>query len=51
MPKAGQDAYATAHRLGIGEVDPVRYAVLHLLSDATRWTTGTTVVVDGGFLA
>lgn len=51
MPQAGQDAYAAKHPLGIGEVEAVRDAVLHLLSDAARWTTGSTVVVDGGFLA
>jgi NAD(P)-dependent dehydrogenase (short-subunit alcohol dehydrogenase family) len=51
LPQAGQDAYAAAHPLGIGEVEAVRDAVLHLLGDAARWTTGTTVVVDGGYLA
>ena len=51
LPQAGQDAYAAAHPLGIGDVDAVRDAVLHLLSDGSRWTTGTTVVVDGGLLA
>lgn len=51
MPEAGQDAYAAAHPLGIGDADAVRDTVLHLLSDAASWTTGTTVVVDGGFLA
>ena len=51
MPQAGQDAYAAKHPLGIGDVDAVRDAVLHLLSDGSRWTTGTTVVVDGGLLA
>lgn len=50
MPEAGQDAYAAAHPLGIGAVDAVRDTVLHLLSDAARWTTGTTAVVDGGYL-
>lgn len=51
LPQTGQDAYAAAHPLGIGEVEAVRDAVLHLLSDAARWTTGSTVVVDGGYLA
>jgi NAD(P)-dependent dehydrogenase (short-subunit alcohol dehydrogenase family) len=50
MP-SGEDAYAAKHPLGIGPVEAVRDAVLHLLSDASRWTTGTTVVVDGGYLA
>jgi NAD(P)-dependent dehydrogenase (short-subunit alcohol dehydrogenase family) len=44
-------AYKAKHPLGFGSVDAVRDAVLHLLSDAARWTTGSTLVVDGGLLA
>lgn len=51
MPPAAQDAYAAAHPLGFGLHDDVRDAVLYLLSDASRWITGTTMVVDGGYLA
>jgi 3-oxoacyl-[acyl-carrier protein] reductase len=51
MPGPAQSAYAASHPLGIGHVEAVRDAVLHLLSDASRWTTGTVVVVDGGYLA
>jgi NAD(P)-dependent dehydrogenase (short-subunit alcohol dehydrogenase family) len=52
MPAAdGIDAYAAAHPLGFGNVDDVRDAALYLLSDAARWITGTTMVVDGGYLA
>lgn len=51
MPAAAQDAYAELHPLSIGPVEAVRDAVLHLLGDASAWTTGSTVVVDGGFLA
>jgi NAD(P)-dependent dehydrogenase (short-subunit alcohol dehydrogenase family) len=52
MPAADSiDAYAAAHPLGFGTVEDVRDAALYLLSDAARWTTGTTMVVDGGYLA
>ena len=51
MPAIAQDTYSAAPPLGIGPVQAVRDAVLHLVSDASRWTTGTTVVVDGGYLA
>jgi NAD(P)-dependent dehydrogenase (short-subunit alcohol dehydrogenase family) len=51
MPQASSDAYAAKHPLGIGPVEAVRDAVLHLLSPAARWVTGSTVVVDGGYLA
>ena len=39
------------HPLGFGQPEDVAYAVGFLLSDAARWITGTTLVVDGGFTA
>lgn len=51
MPQAAQDKYVAAHPLGFGSVDAICDAVLHLLSDASRWTTGSVQVVDGGYLA
>lgn len=39
------------HPLGFGQPEDVAYAVGYLLSDAARWITGTTLVVDGGFTA
>jgi len=51
MPETARAAYAAKHPLGFGTAEAVRDAVLYLLSDASRWTTGTTMVVDGGFLA
>lgn len=39
------------HLLGVGMPDDVAGMVLFLLSDRTKWITGTTVVVDGGYLA
>lgn len=37
------------HPLGFGEPRDVALAVAFLLSDASKWITGTTMVVDGGF--
>ena len=37
--------------LGLGEVEDVAHAVCFLLSDASRFITGTNLVVDGGYLA
>ena len=39
------------HLLGVGEPQDVTGMVLFLLSDRARWITGSTVVVDGGYLA
>jgi NAD(P)-dependent dehydrogenase (short-subunit alcohol dehydrogenase family) len=37
--------------LGLGEPEDVAYAAAYLLSDASRFVTGTVLVVDGGTLA
>jgi len=37
--------------LGTGEPSDVSNAILFLLSDASKWITGTTIVVDGGYSA
>jgi NAD(P)-dependent dehydrogenase (short-subunit alcohol dehydrogenase family) len=36
------------HPLGLGTPDDVANATIYLLSDASRWVTGTTLVMDGG---
>jgi len=45
------EALAAAHPLGLGLPGDVAQAVAFLLSDAARWITGTTLPVDGGFMA
>lgn len=37
--------------MGIGEPEDVASAVAFLLSDASRFITGTSIIVDGGYLA
>ncbi len=37
--------------MGIGKPRDVAYAIAFLLADTSRWVTGTTVVVDGGYTA
>lgn len=39
------------HPLGIGDPKDVANACVFLLSDASRWVTGTNLVVDGGYSA
>ena len=41
----------SAHPLGLGEPEDVANACLYLLSDASKWVTGTNLVVDGGYTA
>lgn len=50
----GADAFAAieaAHPLGFGEPADVSGAALYLLSPVSRWVTGSTLVVDGGYTA
>jgi len=39
------------HPLGLGKPEDVANAVSFLLADSARWITGSTLVVDGGYLA
>jgi len=39
------------HPLGLGEPEDIAYAVVYLLSDFSKWVTGTNMIVDGGYLA
>jgi NAD(P)-dependent dehydrogenase (short-subunit alcohol dehydrogenase family) len=44
-------ALVAEHPLGLGTPTDVAYAAAYLLSDAARWMTGHTLVVDGGLSA
>ena len=37
------------HLLGLGETTDIANACVYLLSDASRWVTGTNLFVDGGY--
>ena len=39
------------HLLGLGKTEDVANACIYLLSDASRWVTGTNMIVDGGYTA
>jgi len=39
------------HHLGLGKPEDIASACTFLLSDASRWITGTNLVVDGGYSA
>lgn len=48
---AARKAVEDLHPLGFGEPRDVAGAVAFLLADTGRWITGSTMVVDGGYLA
>lgn len=44
-------ALEAQHLLGLGETTDIANACIYLLSDASRWVTGSNLFVDGGFSA
>ena len=46
---AKRAALEAQHLLGLGETTDIANACIYLLSDASRWVTGTNLFVDGGF--
>jgi meso-butanediol dehydrogenase/(S,S)-butanediol dehydrogenase/diacetyl reductase len=51
LPANALDAVAERHPLGLGTADDLVGAYSYLASDAARWTTGSALVVDGGYAA
>jgi NAD(P)-dependent dehydrogenase (short-subunit alcohol dehydrogenase family) len=51
LPPEALDAIAARHPLGLGAADDLVGAYSYLASDASRWTTGSALVVDGGYAA
>lgn len=51
LPPEAIDAIAVKHPLGLGSADDLVGAYSYLASDASRWTTGAAIVVDGGYAA
>jgi NAD(P)-dependent dehydrogenase (short-subunit alcohol dehydrogenase family) len=49
IPAEAVAAYERKHPLGFGEPEAVADAVVFLLGSGSRWITGTTLVVDGGY--
>lgn len=39
------------HPLGLGYPEDVANSCIYLLSDASKWVTGSNLIIDGGFLA
>lgn len=51
LPQSAVDAIAVKHPLGLGTPADLVGAYSYLASDAARWTTGSALVVDGGYAA
>ena len=51
LPQEAIDTIAKRHPLGLGSTDDLVGAYSYLASDASRWTTGSALVVDGGYSA
>jgi meso-butanediol dehydrogenase / (S,S)-butanediol dehydrogenase / diacetyl reductase len=51
LPTEALDAIAAKHPLGLGTAADLVGAYSYLASDASRWTTGSAIVVDGGYSA
>jgi meso-butanediol dehydrogenase/(S,S)-butanediol dehydrogenase/diacetyl reductase len=51
LPQEALDAMGARHPLGLGSAGDLVGAYSYLASDAARWTTGSAIVVDGGYAA
>jgi len=51
LPQEAIDAIAARHPLGLGSATDLVGAYSYLASNASRWTTGSALVVDGGYAA
>ena len=51
LPPGALDTIAAKHPLGLGTAGDLVGAYSYLASDASRWTTGSAIVVDGGYAA
>ena len=51
LPLESLDAIASRHPLGLGSAADLVAAYSYLAGDGSRWTTGSAVVIDGGYSA
>lgn len=51
IPVEDQEKRKEGFPLGLGQPEDVAFACIYLLSDASKWVTGTNLVIDGGYIA
>jgi meso-butanediol dehydrogenase / (S,S)-butanediol dehydrogenase / diacetyl reductase len=51
LPEEALDTIAARHPLGLGTADDLAGAYAYLAGSESRWTTGSALVVDGGYSA
>ena len=51
LSEGSREEILNMHPLGLGKPDDIAYACAFLLSDASRWITGTNLIIDGGYSA
>jgi 3-oxoacyl-[acyl-carrier protein] reductase len=51
LPEQALETIAAKHPLGLGSADDLVGAYSYLAGNASRWTTGAALVVDGGYAA
>ena len=51
VTKEMMDKHGEQYPLGFGEPEDIANAIVFLLSDASKWITGTELVMDGGLTA
>lgn len=44
-------AYENMHLLGFGRPDDIAGLVVYMMTDSSRWITGSTVIMDGGYIS
>lgn len=49
LPQQAIDAMASKHPMGLGSAHDLVGAYSYLAGDSSRWTTGSSIVVDGGY--
>jgi len=51
LPESAKINIKKMHPMGFGEPEDVAHAVAYLLSNASKWVTGTNLIIDGGYSA